>query len=173
MANIKRMRKNLAAIRKYPEQHKQFAWITDGMYCDVSLKALKADNGDHPPCGTTLCFAGWDAFLHAPKGSCISVGEFLVTGDDTVHISYSAEKGMDLTEGQAAALFYRAKNVEDLEVLTDAIAAHPEYDFIDLCKVARDAAKERGDSSSLDEFEMAIRYYDDDYEEQARANAWI
>jgi hypothetical protein len=128
---VKKARKALEHIRKYPENHYQGAWIDfdydgDYKYPDEGIKCAKS-NGDHPPCGTTLCLAGWVSFLEAPKGTvfdAVSPIFKLPNGTPTRMDDYAREK-LGLTWSQANVLFAGTRSVEGLEACIDCIAKHP------------------------------------------------
>jgi hypothetical protein len=130
MANMKRVNKNLDMIARFPETHWQDTWVggSAGRF-DVA-----ASNGSRPPCGTTLCFAGWDAFLNAPAGSKIdSLTHSVIFPDGSrMKISRFAEQGMELTYDQAAYLFYVAETFGDLRRMADLLECDPDTDFKDI-----------------------------------------
>lgn len=56
----------IGAIELHPDNHDQDAW------CSVSrsgVPVIAKQMLSEPPCGTTLCFAGWTAALWAPQDS--------------------------------------------------------------------------------------------------------
>jgi hypothetical protein len=130
MANIERMRGNLGAILRYEDQHDQGSWIeAPGPF------PVRASNGEHPPCGTTMCFAGWDAFRNAPKGASIRGNYVCEPGWPDRGVWDFAREGMELTAGQSEAFFIAASTIGDLEALTDYIEDHPGASYEDLLAV--------------------------------------
>lgn len=121
MQNIEKARSTLAHIRKYPEQHDQAEWVNG------PVSAVAADNGDHPDCGTTMCFAGWFAFLHAPKGARINDESHIVFPDIRAneHVSDFTAGELGLTDQQADALFINCNTVAELEAAIEHLHANP------------------------------------------------
>jgi hypothetical protein len=133
--DIARMRKDLAAIREHPDNHDQSRWV--GSADDVTV-ASGLDQ--YPPCGTTLCFAGWDAYLHAPKGSRLVDGVYIMYangGHDS--ISKFAQEGMGISKEQAAAFFTEADSADDLETMINTLEANPDATWGDLSAARRHA----------------------------------
>ena len=124
--NIDKARQALAAIRKYPDNHGQGAWV-DARQGAAGSFACAKDNGEHPPCGTTLCMAGWVTFQQAPAGTKFtwSSGFTLPNGDYTSMARFAVQE-LDLTEDQCSALFYGAGNADELEAVIDYIEGHPD-----------------------------------------------
>lgn len=121
MPNIALARKVLEHIERFPQHHYQGDWTNN------PINQLAADNGDHPPCGTALCFAGWTAFLTAPKGSRMnSAGTILLPDGKTPHSADWTEELLGITPEQASVLFYSAQNLDDLKAVIDAIEAQPD-----------------------------------------------
>jgi hypothetical protein len=116
MANVELMRQVLDSIDKYPEQHDQGEWIYG------PVPAVAADNGDHPPCGTAMCFAGWAAFLAAPAGTRIEGSIVYRPGRACQTVSSFAEEVLGIDENQSEALFRASNTREDLGRMVDMLA---------------------------------------------------
>lgn len=70
--NIELALEVVGAIELYPDSHNQDSW------CSVSRKGAPVTAEEmlsEPPCGTTLCFAGWAAAISAPEGAVFSWGD--------------------------------------------------------------------------------------------------
>lgn len=70
--NIELALEVIGAIELYPDNHDQDSW------CSVSRKGAPVSAQQmlsEPPCGTTLCFAGWTAALRAPQNSVFAYGD--------------------------------------------------------------------------------------------------
>jgi hypothetical protein len=140
MADIALARKVLDHIERFPGHHDQADWVTGAPVDEVA-----AGNGDHPACGTALCFAGWTAFLTAPKGSRISRGgmDLPAARQDDHAADWTTEQlDLDDTAGQPGALFYAAKTRGDLKAMIDAIEADPHADWRELAHAAATVADE-------------------------------
>jgi hypothetical protein len=138
-ANTQVLRQALDAIVKYPESHSQEMWLNDGRegpdYCmpfDVA-----AGNGPKPPCGTTLCAAGWIAFLNAPEGARLMPNQSIRLPNGNVRsISRYAQKVSALTDDQRGSLFLVAQNLGELTAMVEALEANPDADYDELCDAA-------------------------------------
>lgn len=141
MANIKILKQALRAIKKYPQFHDQETWTTTR----EDNFPVKASNGATPPCGTTMCLAGWIAFQNAPRGTVMAQGGYLYKTLPQGGFEYiDAAENMgrefaELTESQAEALFYRAQTVDDLAAMINHLATDPDAHGYAL-RQARDAA---------------------------------
>jgi hypothetical protein len=125
--DIVRLRENLAAIKANLEHWDQADYaVRAGMGEDWTVFPRAAGAG-LPPCGTTFCLAGWDAFLHAPQDATIDTchEEVSLAGNARQHISFFATRGMRLTEGQAEALFDPANTLGDLYAMADYLEERP------------------------------------------------
>lgn len=133
MRDIRKLRQALKFIRKYPENHNQRNWASCNTYWNPI--DVRNSNGDHPPCGTTLCMAGWLAFLNAPKGAKIK-DDFVVIGKTETYMPEYAIGVAKLTEEQAGALFYSAGTADHLERMIEHLAKHPDASRSDLLDAA-------------------------------------
>jgi hypothetical protein len=129
------LRNALSHILKYPENHSQSLWCgvrdSNGNFtCGGDVIPVAADNSDHPPCGTTLCQAGWIAFLYAPSGVVLNPGNSMMTRPSGKELfwkyvdAFAAGKA-NLSYGQARALFHDAGNVDDLKAMIRYMSWHP------------------------------------------------
>src|SRR6266704_1527263 len=113
MADIRKLRKALRAIEKNPEHHDQGSWcrIPEGDFTAHSRDRridVSASNGKIPPCGTTLCMAGWLAFQGGPKGARLDYA-YITGADGTISfISDWARDYAGLTAEQAETMFHCA-----------------------------------------------------------------
>jgi hypothetical protein len=148
MANTEILREALAGATKFPDNHKQSQWADAA---GLRKFDVRASNGEHPECGTTLCLAGWITFQQAPARSMIDPlhSQIILPDGGIEHISEYAAKVADLTDAQVHALFYRAETREQLADMIEHLTINPSADGIDL----RDAA------------DMPIEFDDDDYAE--------
>lgn len=136
MPNIELARKALEHIAKYPEAHDQTKWVfrnlDDGLrgeaYQEAKCFPVSASNGEHPPCGTTLCMAGWVAFLGAPEGAKIDVltGHVVLPTGSEGDIEYYARDLLGLSGSQANAMFYQAKTAEHLTKMVGHLEDNPD-----------------------------------------------
>jgi hypothetical protein len=140
--DIARMRRDLSAIRNHPENSDLTTWVEN---FDVGTISLDADRED-PGCGTTLCLAGWDTFLHAPAGSVIDVlsTAVMLPGGSRSRIREYARDGMRISDEQAEALFVATTDPADIKAMIDALEENPTADFEDLVN-ARDYARDLND----------------------------
>jgi hypothetical protein len=131
--NIDKARQALAAIRKYPENHDQGQWVNDRAENWYSFPCA-ADNSEAPPCGTTLCMAGWVAFQQAPTGTSFNpwTSTFTLPNGNAKTMKDFAVDELELTADQCSALFFGANNADELEALIDYIEAHPDADVHEL-----------------------------------------
>lgn len=140
--DIARMRRDLSAIRNHPENSDLTTWVEN---FDVGTISLDADRED-PGCGTTLCLAGWDVFLHAPAGSVIDVPgtRIVLPGGSESRIREYAREGMRITNEQAEALFVATTDPADIQAMIDALEENPVASYADLI-VAREHARDLND----------------------------
>lgn len=129
MANNEVLLEALNAALENPHHHNQTAWISTD---DGKPVAVRADNSDTPPCGTTLCLAGWIAFQQAPAGStlrpttarCNAYVDF--ANRDKQHVRAFAEEAAGLTRDEAEVLFSAFRTPEALSRLVAYIIANPD-----------------------------------------------
>ena len=132
--NTELARKALAAIRKYPDAHNQVWFVSDG----GRSFPVAAGNGDRPPWGTTLCMAGWAAFLAAPDGAKIDPAWRAIVLPDgkSRTIEHYARDLLGLTDGQVEALFFGANSADHLTAMVDLMAVDPDATEHDLMLAA-------------------------------------
>jgi hypothetical protein len=128
---VGKARKALRRIRKYPDNHDQGDWNGGG---DLETFACASDNGEHPPCGTTMCMAGWVSFLEAPSGSVFTrdASWFTMPDGTTRGMPDFAADSLALTDTQQAVMFYAAKDANDLEKVINCIADNPKAESYEL-----------------------------------------
>jgi hypothetical protein len=135
--DVRKARKALKRIRKYPEQHDQDTWVEykgerdSEEYPEGGEFACAKSNGDHPPCGTTLCMAGWVSFLEAPKGTVFNVNTFIFNPPgaedaEVVNMADFAQDVLKLNDDQREVMFHFARDAEELELLINSIQKHPD-----------------------------------------------
>lgn len=123
--------KIVAKIRKYPGNHNQGNWINKG------IPVVAADNGDHPACGTTACFAAWGAFLFAPSGSRITSGNLLITEGEIEEgpVSRFTTNELNISNEQASIFYYHCKTIDEIEHVLEYLEINPNADFDELFDV--------------------------------------
>lgn len=134
MAEMSRLYRVSRAIRRYPQNSDQGNW-------HVSLDSetpVHADDGQHPECGTTLCFAGWTAFLYAPEGARLRMDTLVLADGSVLDIEAFAVDQLGITADQGLALFYTAQNADEIDAAIDALEANSDIDGFDLRTVVRD-----------------------------------
>lgn len=140
--DVPKLRTILRSIHSHPENWDQSSWANVRGDEYSSGCSVAADNGDAPDCGTTMCFAGWDAFMYAPAGSVLDVYENVIKADGTTQsISSFAREDLNLTSSQTEILFYGSNSLSDLESMVDELESNPEADEQDLIKAALKRAK--------------------------------
>lgn len=130
MANIMKARETLAVIRANPHRLGMRTWVSG----DVNPNATHWSE-----CGTTLCFAGWQALLDGLRPECYlgsvePTGKFLDTDGKLIDAGEHAMTSLELTESQTDAIFYRTQitNIDDLEwVVETVMSGH--WRFCDYC----------------------------------------
>lgn len=104
-ANIAIVAEAAEHIAEWPEHHAQEHWVsTHGN--DYTIVDVRADNGEHPDCGTTLCWAGWIAFLNAPAGSTLHGTDVKLPDGWRETISSYAKDVAGLSDDQAGVMFH-------------------------------------------------------------------
>jgi hypothetical protein len=130
-ANIEKLRKILGHIHAHGNNYDQLSWCSiayDPTFTGEEFLLPQIDNGDAPDCGTTLCFAGWSAFLHAPSGARI------ISFSDTVRfrdgrsesIKSFAMRDLNLSVGVADLLFVGCKDLQDVEFVVEGLRSKPD-----------------------------------------------
>jgi hypothetical protein len=129
--NVTLAHKALRAIRKFPEQHNQGSWVN--YVPGRRTFPVAKSNGASPPCGTTMCFAGWVTFLGAPEGAVINSDGDYVDGLDpakygaaAMAISSFAMRELGLIWDQARALFHGARTEDHLTKMVQLLAKEPD-----------------------------------------------
>jgi hypothetical protein len=133
MADIKILDDALDHIRKYPRRHNQSSFFSGRQGCGLyynDMVPVAASNGDSPPCGTTLCFAGWISFLNAPEGSTLEFGgkSVSIPGRGRVDIDDYAEEVAGLSHEQAGAMFFGAATFGHLVRMIGQVKADADAD---------------------------------------------
>jgi hypothetical protein len=156
-ADTVKLRKILDNIWMNKKLWSQTSWCSLG----ASDRIASASSPDElPPCGTSFCFAGWDAFMFAPEGSKISRDERVITVDGgNRSIMNFAEEDLRLTPVQTEILFSGANSFEDLEDIVTLLEEDPGLTGNNLYQAVRGAANRRAAlaRASSDRWEEQIR----------------
>lgn len=119
MANITKARETLAVIRANPHRLNMGVWVSG----DVNPNATNWSE-----CGTTLCFAGWQALLDGLRPECYPgsvkpTGDFFDKNGEVICPEDHAMVSLELTDEQADAIFYRTQiaDIDDLEWVVETV----------------------------------------------------
>lgn len=146
MANMARLYQVSRAIRRYPRNSNQSRWHATGDAIESAETVVKADDGQHPACGTTLCAAGWTSFLFAPEGSVLRADEVVLPDGTKREIEDFAIDALGLTRSQSQALFFTAQDADDIDVAIDALEENPGIDGFDLRVLVRQHRRDQRES---------------------------
>lgn len=144
-ADTAKLREILNVIWNNKKQWDQGSWCH---IPDFEVNTASGNLNLEPPCGTSFCYAGWDAYLYAPEGSKISSNERVITLDgNDMSIMNFARDDLRLDETQAEVLFSGSNSFEDLEDIVGLFEKNPSLTGQALYKAAKAAAKRRGETA--------------------------
>jgi hypothetical protein len=123
MADIERLDRALAHIEAHPEQHDQDVWLRD------------TTAGGKVDCGTAGCLAGWVVAQAHPEASFIRADDADKAPGACSRVEIEpgvvrpiedyAQQLLDISKGQAVALFMPGNTVETLKGMRNILAAQP------------------------------------------------
>lgn len=144
MPNIQVLRDAADAAEAFPEHTSQAMFAHPGPHYrsgDPGTFQFRP-SAPEPPCGTTLCVAGWITWQEAPKDSLIDFKAELVRLADgrVLTIAAFAARAAGLSPPQEMALFVSSRTTGDVKAMIGYLEDHPGAGWHDLAFAAMRAA---------------------------------